>query len=218
MVEKIAAPVTTNEYNEEQIIRLNPMEHVRLRPGMYVGGTDARALHHLVFEVVDNAIDEAMAGRADYVEVVIHADNSISIHDNGGGIPIAKNHKLGVSTLTAAFTILHFGGKFGSGAYTTSGGLHGIGVKAVNALSDELTVQVRREGHLWKQTFQRGVPTSDVVKVRKLKEGEPTGTSVTFIPDGSIMEVTDFEFEVLARRFREMAYVVPGVTIHVVDE
>ncbi|MBX3062239.1 MAG: intein-containing DNA gyrase subunit B [Anaerolineae bacterium] len=185
---------------------------------MYVGGTDIKALHHLVYEVVDNAIDEAMAGRCDYIEVVIHADNTITVHDNGGGIPVGINHQLGISTLTAVFTRLHFGGKFGSGAYSASGGLHGIGVKAVNALSDYTIVKVRREGYLWQQTFSRGEATSEVEQLRELEPGEVPGTSVSFMPDATIMQETVFDYDTLEDRFRQMAYLVKGVTIRLVDE
>jgi DNA gyrase subunit B len=185
---------------------------------MYVGGTDIKALHHLIYEVVDNAIDEAMAGRCDYIEVVLHADGTVTIHDNGGGIPVGINQQLGVSTLTAVFTVLHFGAKFGSGAYSASGGLHGIGVKAVNALSDYLIAEVRRDGYLWRQEFSRGYSTSEVEQVRLMEPHEVTGTSVTFKPDGSVMQETEFSFETLENRFRQMAYLVKGVMIRLVDE
>jgi DNA gyrase subunit B len=209
---------TTAAYNEADMRGLEGPEAIRMRPGMYVGGTDVKALHHLVQEVVDNSIDEAMAGRCDYVEVIIHQDESVTINDNGVGIPVGINAEKGISTLTAAFTILHFGAKFGSGAYTASGGLHGIGVKAVNALSDYTIVEVRRDGYLWRQEFSRGYATSDVEQVRPLEEGEVTGTSVTFKPDGTVMQETIFSFDTLETRFRQMAYLVKGVMIRLVDE
>jgi len=202
----------------EDIKALENIEAVRLRPGMYVGGTDIHALHHLVYEVVDNAIDEAIAGRCDHIEVVLHADGSVSISDNGGGIPVEVNKQRGISTLQLVLTVLHAGGKFGGGAYKVSGGLHGVGVTAVNALSEWLLAEVRRGGYVWQQTYERGIPTSDVHKVRKLKADEGTGTSISFLPDNTVMQVTEFNYKTLLDRFREMAYVTHGVTIHLVDE
>lgn len=195
------------------------LEAIRLRPGMYVGGTDIHALHHLVYEAVDNAIDEAMAGRCDFIQIVIHADGSITVSDNGGGIPVEEHWQYpGMSTLEVVFTNLHAGGKFGSGAYTVSGGLHGIGIKAINALSTWTVAEVRRDGFAWQQTYERGKRTSGVEKVRQLEPDEPTGTYISFLPDDTIMQVVDFNFEMLANRFREMAYVTRGVTIRLVDE
>jgi DNA gyrase subunit B len=206
------------QYSETDMRALEGPEAIRMRPGMYVGGTDVKALHHLVYEVVDNSIDEAMAGRCDYIEVIVHADESVTVNDNGVGIPVGINAEKGISTLTAAFTVLHFGAKFGSGAYTASGGLHGIGVKAVNALSEYTIVEVRRDGYVWRQEFSRGYATNEVEQVRPLEEGEVTGTSVTFRPDAEIMETTIFNYDTLETRFRQMAYLVKGVMIRLVDE
>lgn len=206
----------------EDVQALKGLEAVRQRPGMYIGGSDVHALHHCVYEVVDNAIDEAMAGRCDYIEVVIHADSSISISDNGGGIPVAIHPVEGISTLELVMTNLHAGSKFGSGAYKTSGGLHGVGVKAVNATSEWLVAEVKRDGHLWRQTYERGVRTSDVEPIRELEDGEAPGSFITFYPDAEIFEGVrrdfDFNFKTLTDRFREMAYVARGVTIRLVDE
>lgn len=201
---------------------LEGLEAVRKRPGMYVGGTDIHALHHLVYEVVDNSIDEAMAGRCDLIEVVIHPDSSITVRDNGGGIPVETHWQYPIPTLELVMTKLHAGGKFGSGAYTVSGGLHGVGVKAVNALSEWCQADVYRDGYVWRQTYSRGNKTSDLKKLRKMEADEPTGTSISFYPDSEIFmgvrEEMDFIFKTLADRFREMAYVVAGVTIHLIDE
>ena len=206
----------------EDIQALKGLEAVRLRPGMYVGGTDVHALHHLVYEVVDNAIDEAMAGRCDYIEIVLHADSSVTVSDNGGGIPVAMHPQEGISTLELVLATLHAGGKFGGGAYKVSGGLHGVGVKAVNALSRWMTAEVHRDGYVWRQTYERGIRTSEVEKIRKLKSNEPTGTFISFYPDDEIFtefrKEFDFSFKTLTDRFREMAYVTRGVNIRLVDE
>ncbi len=206
----------------QDIRALEGLEAVRLRPGMYIGGTDVHALHHLVYEVVDNAIDEAMAGRCDFIQVVIHADSSITISDNGGGIPVEKHWQKGISTLELVLTSLHAGGKFGGGAYKVSGGLHGVGVKAVNAVSEWLVAEVHRDGYVWQQRYVRGEPQGDVEAIEPLPEGAPTGTFIRFYPDALIFEGVrrdfDFNFKTLADRFREMAYVTRGVTIRLVDE
>ncbi|GAB4545006.1 MAG: DNA topoisomerase (ATP-hydrolyzing) subunit B [Anaerolineae bacterium] len=207
---------------EQDISALEGLEAVRKRPGMYIGGTDVHALHHLVYEAVDNAIDEAMAGRCDYIEVTIHPDSSVTVSDNGGGIPVAIHPKAGIPTLQLVMTQLHSGGKFGTGAYTVSGGLHGVGVKAVNAVSEWLTAEIHRDGYVWQQKYSRGEPLTDVKKIRPLKEGEPTGTHISFYPDSLIFQGVrqdfDYSFKTLADRFREMAYVTSGVTIRLVDE
>jgi DNA gyrase subunit B len=206
----------------QDIRALEGLEAVRLRPGMYIGGTDVHALHHLVYEVVDNAIDEAMAGRCDDIQITIHPDSSITVSDNGGGIPVEKHWQKGISTLELVLTSLHAGGKFGGGAYKVSGGLHGVGVKAVNAVSAWLVAEIHRDGYVWRQTYERGVPTSGVEPIRPLEDGEPTGTHITFYPDAEIFmgvrQDFDYEFKRLADRFREMAYVTRGVTIRLVDE
>ncbi|MCC7446204.1 MAG: type IIA DNA topoisomerase subunit B [Anaerolineae bacterium] len=215
-------PVQQRQQTAEDIKALKGLEAVRKRPGMYVGGTDVHALHHLVYEVVDNAIDEAMAGRCDYIEVVIHPDGSVTVSDNGGGIPVEIHPDENISTLELVLTSLHAGGKFGGGAYKVSGGLHGVGVKAVNALSAWLIAEVRRDGYVWRQTYERGERTSDVEPIRELEEDEPTGTFITFYPDDEIFKGVrqefDFNFKTLADRFREMAYVTRNVTIRLVDE
>ncbi len=203
----------------EDIKTLKGLEHIRRRPGMYIGAPDAHGLHHLVYEVVDNAIDEAMAGRCDFIEVILRADGSVTVWDNGGGIPVAVHPEEKVPTLQLVMTSPNTGGKFGGGAYKVSGGLHGIGVKAVNALSSRTVAEVYRDGHLWRQTYERGVPTSKVKAIRELEPGEPTGTKIGFMPDETIFQETrEFNFKTLMDRFREMAYVVRGVTIHLVDE
>jgi DNA gyrase/topoisomerase IV subunit B/transcriptional regulator with XRE-family HTH domain len=205
-------------YTEEDIQKLNPMEHIRLRPGMYVGGKDSRALHHLIYEVVDNSVDEALAGRCDHIIVTLHDDNWASIMDNGVGIPVGIHKKEGVSTLQMVMTEVGTGAKFGNSAYKVSGGLHGVGVSAVNALSSQLTAQVRRDGHLWEQTYHEGKPSTEVEKIRKLESDEPTGTIITFQPDFTVLEPNDFNYQTLAHRFREMAFVTRKVTITLRDE
>jgi DNA gyrase subunit B len=215
MADKVSIPAS---YTEESIEKLKPMEHVRLRPGMYVGGTDARALHHLVTEVVDNAIDEALAGRCDSILVTLYDDNRVSVADNGVGIPVGIHKKEGVSTLQMVMTEIGTGGKFNNNAYKVSGGLHGVGVSAVNALSEELTATVFRDGYVWQQTYRAGEVVTPVERLRKLKDGESTGTTVTFKPDYTVMEQNDFSFNALAQRFREMAFVTRKVTITLRDE
>jgi DNA gyrase subunit B len=212
------ADQNVSRQTEENIRLLEGLEHVRLRPGMYVGGTDFRALHHLVFEVVDNAIDEALAGRCDRIHITLHEDGSASVADNGGGIPVGTSKQKGISTLQLVLTHLNAGGKFDSSAYKVSGGLHGVGVSAVNALSEHLTAQVWRDGKVWRQEYHRGIPQTDVEVVRDMYEDEPTGTQITFLPDSTIMDEMVFNFNTLAQRFREMAFVTRGVTITLVDE
>ncbi len=215
MADKVSAPVS---YTEENIIKLKPMEHIRLRPGMYVGGTDARALHHLIYEVVDNAIDEALAGRCDAIMVTLLDDNFVSVADNGVGIPVGIHKQEGVSTLQMVMTEVGTGGKFNNTAYKVSGGLHGVGVSAVNALSESLTATVYRDGKMWEQTYQEGKPVDEVHAVRELEPGEGTGTTITFKPDFTVMERNEFSFTTLATRFREMAFVTRKVTITLRDE
>ncbi len=206
-------------YDASSIQVLKGLEAVRRRPGMYVGGTDIKALHHLVYEIVDNSIDEALAGRCDRIEVAIHDDQSISVQDNGVGIPVALHPTEKVSALQLVMTTLHAGGKFDETAYKVSGGLHGVGAAAVNALSDWMVVQVRRDGHLHEQRYQRGIPDGPIQKVRKLKRGEGTGTKTTFRFDETIFVDGDtFRFETLLNRFREMAFVTSGVFIRLRDE
>ncbi|MDO4583401.1 MAG: DNA gyrase subunit B [Planctomycetia bacterium] len=203
-------------YGVEQISHLSDLEHVRQRPGMYIGDTTSRGLHHLVYEVVDNSIDEAMAGYATYVSVIINTDGSITVEDNGRGIPVEVFPELGISTLEGVMTVLKFGGKFGDGAYTTSGGLHGVGVTVVNFLSEWCTCQVCRDGAIWQQEYERGVPTGPVKKVGKT---DKRGTKTTFKPDAEIFkEGTKFVYSTLYRRMQELAFLNSGVKIVFKDE
>jgi len=211
-------PPINGQYTEENIKYLEPREHVRLRPGMYVGGTDARALHHLIYEVVDNSIDEVLAGRCDRVEIILHDDGSVTVADNGAGIPVGMNKDLGISTLEGVMTKIGMGGKFDSNAYKVSGGLHGVGVSAVNALSAEFVATIHRDGHVWRQIYNAGLPSTKVEKIRPLEDGEVTGTIQRFIPDFSIMDQVPFNYHTLATRFREMAFVTRNVTITLRDE
>jgi DNA gyrase subunit B len=202
-------------YGEGDIVALKGREAVRRRPGMYIGGTDTKALHHMVYEVVDNSIDEALAGACDEVAVTLCKDGSVVVSDNGRGIPVGMHPTEGMSTLQVVMTQLHSGSKFGGGAYTVSGGLHGVGVSAVNALSLEMKAEVHREGHIWCQQYKQGIPINEVQKVG---ESTYTGTTITFLPDPEIFPETEFRFDTLANRFREMAFVTRGVTIHLRDE
>ncbi len=206
------------QQRDEDIVRLNPMEHVRKRPGMYVGGTDSKALHHLIYEVVDNSIDEALAGRCDHIVVSLYDDNVVSVQDNGGGIPVGINPSTGKPTVEGVMTEIGMGGKFGSGAYKVSGGLHGVGVSAVNALSVQMKTNVLRDGFLWEQIYKQGKVTSKLKKIREMEPGEHTGTMQTFQPDFTVLEQNDFNFDTLAQRFREMAFVTRRVNITVRDE
>ena len=206
-----------NDYRAEHIQKLDPREHIRRRPGMYVGGTDGRALHHLIYEVVDNSIDEALAGRCDKIWVTLHDDCAVTIKDNGVGIPVDM-HESGKPALELVMTEVGSGGKFDNEAYKVSGGLHGVGVSAVNALSAEMSATIYRDGHVWRQTYVEGLPTSAVEMVRPLEKGEDTGTVVTFTPDFSVMEQNEYSFATLTTRFREMAFVSRKVTIALRDE
>src|SRR6266496_2902843 len=207
-----------NGYGEQNIQILEGLEAVRVRPGMYIGATDQRGLHHLIYEVVDNSIDEVMAGYADTVTVTIHADSSVTIEDNGRGIPVEEHHQRpGLSTLEVVMTILHAGGKFGGGGYQISSGLHGVGVSVVNALSEWCQVDVKREGILYRQRYERGIAVTPLMDV-DLVEEDDTGTITSFLPDLMVMETRDYSFEVLAQRFREMAYLNRGLTIALYDE
>ncbi len=206
-------------YDAGNIQVLKGLEAVRRRPGMYVGGTDIKALHHLVYEIVDNSIDEALAGRCDRIEVIIHADDTVSVTDNGVGIPVALHPTEKVSALELVHTTLHAGGKFDNAAYKVSGGLHGVGAAAVNALSEWMEVYVRREGYLWFQRYHRGIPQEPVKKVRKLKNSDITGTTTHFKFDPIIFEKeVTFRFETLMNRFREMAFVTSGIFLSLRDE
>ncbi|MCW5876164.1 MAG: DNA topoisomerase (ATP-hydrolyzing) subunit B [Anaerolineales bacterium] len=206
-------------YQAENIQVLEGLEAVRRRPGMYVGGTDIKALHHLVNEVVDNSIDEALAGACDRIEITIHKDSSVSVQDNGRGIPVDEHPGAKKSALEVVMTMLHAGGKFDGGSYKVSGGLHGVGVSAVNALSEWCEVEVSREGQVYGQRYKRGVPSGPVKVLRKMVKGQSTGTRTTFKYDKEIFkEDIDYRFETLAQRFRELAFVTRKVTIQLVDE
>src|SRR5438067_750946 len=207
-----------NGYSEQSIQILEGLEAVRVRPGMYIGATDQRGLHHLIYEVVDNSIDEVMAGYADTVKITIHEDGSVIIEDNGRGIPVEEHHQRpGLSTLEVVMTILHAGGKFGGGGYQISSGLHGVGVSVVNALSDWCQVDVKRDGILYRQRYERGIAVTPLLEVDPV-EDDDTGTITSFLPDLTVMESRDYSFEVLAQRFREMAYLNRGLTIALYDE
>lgn len=203
-------------YDESQIQVLEGLEAVRKRPGMYIGSTSARGLHHLVWEVVDNSIDEALAGYADTINVIVHEDNSVTVIDNGRGIPVGEHPKLKKSSLEVVMTVLHAGGKFGGGGYKVSGGLHGVGVSVVNALSEKVVVEVHRDGHIYQQEYRRGVPQYDI---RTIGEAEGTGTKTTFHPDPEIFtETTVFDYSILLTRIRELAFLNKGINITITDE
>ena len=204
------------EYGADQIQILEGLEAVRKRPGMYIGSTSARGLHHLVYEIVDNAVDEALAGYCDTINVSINPDNSVTVVDNGRGIPDGLNHKAGIPAVEVVFTILHAGGKFGGGGYKVSGGLHGVGASVVNALSVWLEVEIYNEGKIYKQRYERG-KTMYSLKVVGECDPDKTGTKVTFLPDGEIFEETVFEYDVLKQRLREMAFLTKGLKIILQD-
>jgi DNA gyrase subunit B len=213
---------TSQEYTADQISALTQIELIRQRPGMFVGGRDIRALHHLVYEIVDNSIDEALAGYCNHIVVTLHENYTVSVRDNGRGIPVDTHKKEQRSALELVMTQTGAGGKFdnkgGKGGYKVSGGLHGVGAAAVNALSEQTRVQVYRDGHLWEQTYSKGVPTSKVRQLRPLNEEESTGTLTIFQPDFTVMDHNEFSFEMLLNRFREMAFVTRKVTITLIDE
>ena len=200
----------STEYGAEQIQILEGLEAVRKRPGMYIGSTSARGLHHLVYEIVDNAIDEALAGYCDTIDVSINPDNSITVIDNGRGIPVEINKKKGISTVEVVFTILHAGGKFGGGGYKVSGGLHGVGASVVNALSNWLEVVVEKDGKMYKQRYERGKPVSPL---QEIGTSDRTGSTITFLPDDTIFEETVFDYDTLRQRLREMAFLTKGIKI-----
>lgn len=208
--------VNQHSYDENQIQVLEGLEAVRKRPGMYIGSTSGRGLHHLVWEVVDNSIDEALAGYCTRVQVIIHKDNSITVIDNGRGIPVGINAQMGRPALEVVMTVLHAGGKFGGEGYKVSGGLHGVGISVVNALSSKVVVQVRREGKIHEQEYQRGVPQYDM---RVIGESNETGTQVTFTPDPEIFtETTEYDFNTLNGRLKELAFLNKGIEIYLKDE
>ena len=204
------------EYGADQIQILEGLEAVRKRPGMYIGSTSSRGLHHLVYEIVDNAVDEALAGFCTEIHVIINPDNSITVTDNGRGIPVGINHKAGIPAVEVVFTILHAGGKFGGGGYKVSGGLHGVGASVVNALSEWLEVTICREGKKYQQRYERG-HTMYPLKEVGVCEAEETGTKVTFLPDKEIFEETVYDYDILKQRLREMAFLTKGLRIVLKD-
>ncbi|MBV1817259.1 DNA topoisomerase (ATP-hydrolyzing) subunit B [Anaerosalibacter bizertensis] len=210
----------TKEYNNrkytaDEIQVLTGLEPVRLRPGMYIGSTGPKGLHHLVYEVVDNSIDEALAGVCDTISITINEDNSVSVSDNGSGIPVETHPQTGKSTVETVLTILHAGGKFNNGAYKVSGGLHGVGISVVNALSEYLEVEVKRNSKIYEQKFSRGVPTTEL---KIIGDSDETGTTITFKPDKEIFDDVVFDFETLEFRFREMAFLNKGIKILLEDK
>jgi DNA gyrase subunit B len=216
---KAAAKRSKSTYDASSIQVLEGLEAVKRRPSMYIGSTGPRGLHHLVWEVVDNSIDEALAGHCSEISVAVHEDNSLSVTDDGRGMPVGKMKKYGKSAAEVILTTLHAGGKFDGKGYKVSGGLHGVGASVVNALSQWLELEVRREGHVWTQRYERGFPASKLEKVRKLKKGEGTGTTIRFKPDPEVFtETQELSFDTLSRRFRESAFLNKGLKIRLVDE
>jgi DNA gyrase subunit B len=213
---RLDGKTAAGSYDAQDITVLEGLEAVRKRPGMYIGSTGVRGLHHLVYELVDNSVDEALAGHCDAVAVTIHPDNSVTVTDDGRGIPVAMHEKERRPAVEVVLTVLHAGGKFGDGGgYKVSGGLHGVGASVVNALSERLVVEVRRDGHVWRQEYERGIPRTP------LERGEPTtqtGTTITFLPDADIFETTDLDFGTLEQRLRETAFLTRGLRISIVDE
>ncbi|MGL5826970.1 MAG: DNA topoisomerase (ATP-hydrolyzing) subunit B [Nocardioides sp.] len=212
------APPEGTEYDANSIQVLEGLEAVRKRPGMYIGSTGERGLHHLVWEIVDNAVDEALAGFCDRIVVTLRADGAVQVMDNGRGIPTDIHPTEGIPAVTMALTMLHAGGKFGGGGYKVSGGLHGVGVSVVNALASTLIVDVKNRGHLWRQSFSLGVPDGELEQVREMEPGEGTGTSVTYWASADIFETTTYSLETITNRFREMAFLNKGLEIVLRDE
>src|SRR5580765_2173910 len=207
--------MTETDYTAKDITVLEGLEPVRLRPGMYIGSTGLRGLHQLVHELIDNAVDEALAGRNDRIELTLHPDHSVTVQDWGSGIPVDVMPEQGLPALTVVLTKLHAGGKFGGTGYKVSGGLHGVGISVVNALSESLDLEVRRDGHVWRQSYERGDPTGPLTMGDAT---EDTGTIITFLPDGDIFDETDYSFETIAQRMREMAFLTRGLRIELTDE
>ena len=216
--ENLSSTMVDHEYGADQIQILEGLEAVRKRPGMYIGTTSSRGLHHLVYEIVDNAVDEALAGFCDTIDVTINEDNSVTVIDNGRGIPVGINHKAGIPAVEVVFTILHAGGKFGGGGYKVSGGLHGVGASVVNALSNWLEVEICQDGKIYKQRYERGHVCYPLKEIGTCPV-EKTGTTVTFLPDDTIFtETTEYDFDVLKRRLREMAFLTKGLRIILRDD
>jgi DNA gyrase subunit B len=216
---KGATKRSKSTYDASSIQVLEGLEAVKRRPGMYIGSTGPRGLHHLVWEIVDNSIDEALAGHCSEIFVSVHEDNSVSVTDNGRGMPVGRMAKYGRSAAEVILTTLHAGGKFDGKGYKVSGGLHGVGASVVNALSEWLEFEVRRDGHVWTQRYERGFPVTKLDKGRKLKKGEGTGTTIRFKPDPEVFtETQEFSFDTLSRRFRESAFLNKGLKIRLVDE
>ena len=203
---------TTDDYTGADIQVLEGLEAVRKRPGMYIGNTDLYGLHHMVYEIVDNSVDEALAGHCDRIEVVIHPDSSVTVSDNGRGIPVDMQPQLKKSALEVVMTVLHAGGKFGGGGYKVSSGLHGVGASVVNALSEWLRVEVRKDGGVYRQEYTHGVPLAPVERVGDTTE--PNGTTITFLADRTIFTTIDYNYDTLAQRFREMALSDQGPDHH----
>ncbi len=215
MKEKELKKSQNGNYDAGNITALEGLEAVRKRPAMYIGSTDSKGLHHLVWEVVDNSIDEHLAGYCSRIEVVIHQDNSVTVRDDGRGIPVGTHQKLGKSALEVVMTVLHAGGKFDKDTYKVSGGLHGVGVSCVNGLSIHLRAEIHREGKVYEQEYERGKP---LYEVREIGEADDTGTIITFKPDGEIFETLEYKYEVLANRLRELSYLNKGLTLTLTDE
>ena len=219
MGSRAAAKHSKSTYDASSIQVLEGLEAVKRRPGMYIGSTGPRGLHHLVWEIVDNSIDEALAGHCSEILITVHKDNSVSVTDDGRGMPVGKMEKYGKSAAEVILTTLHAGGKFDGKGYKVSGGLHGVGASVVNALSAWLELEVRRDGHVWTQRYERGFPSSKLDKVRKLKKGEGTGTTIRFKPDPEVFtETQELSFDTLSRRFRESAFLNRRLKIRLVDE
>jgi len=207
--------INNEKYDENQIQVLEGLEAVRKRPGMYIGSTSIRGLHHLVYEIVDNSIDEALAGFCKNIQVVIHKDNSVTVIDDGRGMPVGIHPKMNIPTIEVIMTVLHAGGKFGGGGYKVSGGLHGVGASVVNALSELCEVTVKREGHVWYQSFSRG---KTVTNFEKIGDTDEHGTRIHFMPDKQIFETIEFEYDTLSQRLRELAFLNKGINIEIIDE